>query len=523
MKDLNLLIILFFACFILIQLIIPQNYQLNADEGTHALIGLFYKDLIMNISNFHSFNDITKFAVDYVVKYPKISVHYPPLYHILIAFIFLISESFFLIRIFNILLTVLTSFIIYKLNFELINNKNVALMSVVFFLSFIIIFYYTDKIMMDILQILTFSIVLLFYLKLRNEKKISLLNIIIFSFLLAISFLTKFFSIFLPIIIFIDLFFHNRKLIPYVILSMILSLVIISPYIFVYVKFKFYKVAFNVSQTPQIVQILHEQTKLNYFDVFTIFGIFVGPLVAISIIWFIWKNFKNPLIMSWFFIPLFMFLFLFKDIEFRFLFILMPIYSVACSLFVFQNMRKIRSNKRKKLLFGFVVIILFLQFISDVYITYQNTYYGVDVTLRNINKDGNVYSSVNDIMKNINKDGNVLILSEEPIYSSVYILYSRVNNIKGNFIRPCILDQNNLTKDFLNNWGIKYIIDQNNTVNENLKNSLNLNLFKEIRKNNVSINVFEVKDIVNKFDCNFICVLQKKVCKGQDMPDVFTN
>lgn len=506
MKGLNFLVFLFFASFIFIQLIIPQNYQLNADEGTHALIGLFYKDLITNIGNFHSFNDITKFAVNYVVKYPKISVHYPPLYHILIAFVFLISESLFLVRIFNVLLTVLLSLIIYKISFELVKDKNVAIMSTIFFLSFSIIFHYADKIMIDNLQILTFSSVLLFYLKLREKNKLSLLSVMIFSFLLALSFLTKFFSIFLPIIILVDLFFRNKKLIPYFLLSMILSIIIISPYLFFYIKFKFYKLAIDVAQSQQIVQIIYKQTKFSYFDVFTIFGIFIGPLVAISIIWFIWKNLKIPLIMSWFFIPLFVFLFLFKDIEFRFLFILMPIYSLACSSFIFKNIKIVRSKKIEKILFVFVSILLSLQFIINIYIRQQDVYY-----------------PINDVMKAIDKDGNVLMVSEEPIYSSVYILYGRVNNIKGNFIRPCILDQNNLTKDFLNNWGIKYIIDQNNTVNENLKNSLNLNLFKEIRKNNVSINVFEVKDIVNKFDCNFICVLQKKVCKGQDISDVFTN
>jgi len=506
MKKIDFFILLFFIIFFSIQLTIPQNYTFNADEPTHALIGLFYKDLIVNIGHFHSFNDVKNFAVNYIIKYPKISAYFPPLYHLLLATLFLIKESLFLVRILNIILTILTAIIIYKLSFELNPKKNIAILSAIFFLSFSLVFYYTDKIMVDVLQILTFSSVLLFYLKLRDEKKISLINIAILSFLLVFAFLTKYFSIFLPIIILVDAFFHNKKLVPYFLLAIILSIIILSPYLFFYIKFKLYRLLINISQTPQIVQVLNKQTKLSYFDVFYIFGFFIGPLVAISTIWFIWKNFKNPLIISWFFIPLFVFLFLFKQIEHRFLFILMPIYSLACSTFVFKNIEKIQSKKGTKLLFAFILILLFLQFASNIYI-----------------KSKDVYYPINDVMKSMDKDGNILMTSEGEVYSSIYILYGRLNNIKGNFIRPCVLDKNNMTKDFLNEWGIRYIIDENNTIDENLKNSLNLNLFREIKANNISIRIFETKNVGKTFDCNFICALQKEICKGYSFSDIFVN
>ena len=172
MKKTNFCILLFLVIFFSIQLTIPQNYTFNADEPTHALLGLFYKDLILNIGKFHSFDDIKIFAVNYIIKYPKISAYFPPLYHLLIASFFLIGESLFLIRILNIFLAILTSFIIYKLSFELVSQKNIALLSAIFFLSFSLVFYYTDKIMVDILQILTFSSVLLFYLKFNQNSNV---------------------------------------------------------------------------------------------------------------------------------------------------------------------------------------------------------------------------------------------------------------------------------------------------------------------------------------------------------------
>lgn len=282
------ILLLFFILYFVIHLFLAQNYTIDSDEGTHGSISLFYKSLIENLKNFKSFNDIVEFASDYAIKYPKITPIYPPLYHILLTGVFFINESIFLGRVLSLVITILTSFIIYKLALKLLQDENSAFISSISFLIFGTIFRYTSLLYTDIIQILTFTLALLYYLKLKNTKNISPGNIIIFSLLLALAFLSKFFSVFLPFIILIDSFFSKRKFFKYFLISLVLSLIFISPYLFLYVKLKLYKLALNVAETPFM-------SRWNYLDVFTNFGIFMGLFVAVSTIWFLYNNRKIPL------------------------------------------------------------------------------------------------------------------------------------------------------------------------------------------------------------------------------------
>lgn len=524
MKKLQILVFGFLLVYFLIQILLPSRYTFNADEGTHGLIGLFYKDLFSNIKNFKSFSDVTTFAVNYIVKYPKISAHYPPLYHLLISGVFFISESLFLVRIFNVFLTILTAYIIYKLSFILSKNKNIAIISSLFFLSFSIIFFYADKIMMDNLQILTFSLGLLYYLKLKEKKSITIKNIFLLSILFSAAFLTKFFSVFLPIIILIDSFFTKKTLIKYVLLASLISIVLISPYIFLYIKFGLYKLTINVASNQQIVNVgtnfskffnffhgfdylyPHALSKIDYFNVFKVFGLSVGLLVAASTIWYVWKNKKSLLIMSWIFIPMFIFLFLFSDVELRFLYILMPLFALACGSFIYNLMKK---RNLRKIIVILSILILASQFTFDIYIKLQESFYPVE-----------------DVMKNIKGEGNVLIKQEMPldqgVYSSAYILYSRLLGVKGNIIRPCVLENKNLTKDTLNDMGVKYIIDNNNSIDKTLEKSLGIFLIDEKKNDKTSVKIFERYENVTKIDCNFICNLQKKVCINESFSNILS-
>jgi len=115
-----------------------------SDEGTHGSISLFYKSLINNLKNFKSFDDITEFAFEYAIKYPKITPIYPPLYHILLTGVFFIKESIFLGRVLNLTITLLAAFVIYKLALELLKDKNSAIVSSISFLVFSTIFRYAS-------------------------------------------------------------------------------------------------------------------------------------------------------------------------------------------------------------------------------------------------------------------------------------------------------------------------------------------------------------------------------------------
>ncbi len=117
---------------------------------------------------------------------------------------------------------------------------------------------------------------------------------------------------------------------------------------------------------------------------------------------------------------------------------------------------------------------------------------------------------INEVMSYIKDDGNVLILTESPVHSSSYILYGQLNNVSGNLMRPCILENKNLTEPFLDEWGVRYIIDQNNT----LKDTANFRIIYEKSYDAFRLRLFDT-GIMKKVDCNFVCALRNKVCKNQ--------
>jgi hypothetical protein len=476
-KVVTILIFYFF-----LQLFLSQFNELQSDEGTHALISIFYNGIIKNAINFHSIDAIKTYTFDFVLKYPKISPYYPPLYHLLLAATFFINKSVFVLRVFNILITILTGLVIFEVGKEFELKENGALIGLIFFLIFSTIFHYADIVMIDILQILTFTLGLLYYIKIGGKKKLDSKNIFILGILLVLAFSTKFYSIFLPVIMLVDAIFNNRKIIMSLILSMLISLAILSPYLYFYFKFNIYKLTISLSNTPF-------KSNWVYFDIFSNFGIFAGFFVAISIIWFLYKNRKNVLVLSWFFIPLIVLLYL-NNKDFRFAFILIPLFSVSCGSF-FNYLNEI---KWKKLALIVLLIIISSQLIYDVYLKLQGSGYIAD-----------------KVIKSIEKNDNILITSEVPIHSAVYMFYGDLYNVSGNFIRPCVLAKKNITKDFLDGWGIRYIIEQNNTLNDTNIASLNLNLIEKIE--NKGIRLFEYKAEAG-VDCNFICLLNGKICRG---------
>ena len=489
-------ILIFFIAYFALQLLITDNYISTSDEGTHAIIGLFYKDLIYNLKNFHSLNDIIKFGINYLVKYPKISLYYPPLYYVFLAIAFMIQESVIVVRILNILLTLLTSYIIYKLSYEFFEKEWPSVLSSIFFLSFSLIFFYADKIMIDTTQILLFSTALLYYVKIKKMKvqDIRTKNIVLLSILVSLSFLVKFYSIFLPIIILIDSFLKDKKFFKKIVISLILSGLIVSPYVFLYYKTNLYKMTFGKS--------LYEySSNLVYFDVFLNFGIFLGLFVSISTAYFFYKNRKHYLFFIWLFIPLIVLLFLGNKSP-RYAFILMPIYAMACG-FTLSKIKEWSASKKRNLLIIIIIVLLVLQMSYNVYENSKDVIYPVD-----------------EVMKPIKKEGNILILSEDPVYSSIFTFYGRINQVPGNIIRPCFFWKNNLTKESLNDWDIRYIIDQENNISDELINSLNLQNLWEKTTENKTFRLFETMGNISKVDCNFICVFNDKVCKDQSITDV---
>jgi len=490
------LLLIFSIVYFTIQFFLSQDLAMNPDEGTHATTGLFYKDLVSNLKSLHSMNDIEKFTINYIVKYSKVTLYYPPLYHLLLATVFSIQENILVARILNILITILTSFVIYKMVHEWFGDKKISFLSSVFFLSFSIIFFYANKVMIDVLQILTFSLAMWQYFRIRKMRteNLRLKNLLILSVLISVSLMTKFYSIFIPVIVLLDSFIHNRKFFAKILVSLVISALIVSPYAYLYYKFGMFKLVIGKAVTPW-------ENSLVFFDIFRNFGGFLGLFVVFSLFYFFYKNRRSYIFFIWFFIPLAALLYL-KNSDPRFAFILMPIYAMACGFTLKEIERKFKGGL-KNVLIALISLLIIFQIASNIYLNSQGPNYPVD-----------------EIMKSVKKDGNILILSEDPVYSSVFMFYGRIEKVPGNMIRSCVFFKNNFTRVFLSEWGIKYIIDQKGVLNETATKPLKLNKAVERTVGNDSLVLYEFQDEISKVDCNFVCILMGKICKNESFSEI---
>lgn len=125
--------------------------SLTTDEGTHLLLSVFYRDLILHLINTRdfSFNNAYQYAIKYLVTYPKLQIAYPPLYHFsnILAFsIFGIST--FTGRLVNLTYAILSFLIFYSIIKKFFNSKMAFISTFLFSFTPISIFY-ASRAMMD--------------------------------------------------------------------------------------------------------------------------------------------------------------------------------------------------------------------------------------------------------------------------------------------------------------------------------------------------------------------------------------
>ena len=90
---------IFIILYSIFLVFLAEKTSIEFDETTHSLLAVFYKNLIkFSISHFN-LKEIYDYAYSYLVYYPKLSVYYPPLTHLTIAFVFsFLTPSFLVAR-----------------------------------------------------------------------------------------------------------------------------------------------------------------------------------------------------------------------------------------------------------------------------------------------------------------------------------------------------------------------------------------------------------------------------------------
>jgi len=499
MKYLKLLLILLIIYAIIIIFTFPLT-SISADEGTHLLLGMFYLDLFKFVSE-NGFSHAYDFAINYLIHYPKLTVYYPPLYHYLIAFgfNFIISEYIgkFITLIFSIG-TILLTYVIGKYLF----NQKTGLISALLLVFSPIMIYLSGHIYGDT-SVFFFSLLTLwFYLKAFKTGKSIYYTLGGLS--LGLSLLTKWTTI--PIIPLILIYFlverkntRRRKIIKKFVFSLILALIVFSPYLFLAYKFDFINLTligpveagYKEEHDPQFYEIegwlwypikLVEQLSLP-----------VALLCFLALIIFVRKKVENwKLILLWF-LSFYIIYTIMPNKNIRYIVAYLPVFLFPLSYFIERF-----SSKKKYWNVFFILLLVSQIFISFYYLPRYNY----------------PMHQIAEIVYN-NSKGNVAIVSEKgKVHSSAFMFHLAKLDKNRTIIvyRPCVFyRKEGQIQQFLKENNIYYLILVKDGYGyENLEKIKDVELEKEF----YYAKLYRYKGFDGKGTkkCNYICLTEEEIC-----------
>ncbi len=132
------LFIVFLVAFFITNFYIGLQNSFVSDEGTHATISLFYRDLVFSLPNLDfSPAKIYSFGMEYMAHYPKLQVTYPPLWHLTNGLITysLLGVSEFAAKMTSLFFSLASMIMLYFLAKRLFNPKVALLSAALFFIN----------------------------------------------------------------------------------------------------------------------------------------------------------------------------------------------------------------------------------------------------------------------------------------------------------------------------------------------------------------------------------------------------
>lgn len=511
--------ILFAYLFILgvfLFLTFPFN-SLVADEGTHLILSVFYRDLIFYLfeTGDFSFDNAYNYGINYLVHYPKLQIAYPPLYHLTNALAFTlfdISET--VGRVVNSLYA-LGSFLLFYLIIKKFFNPKTALLSTFLFSFSPLSLYYSSRAMQDFTMFFFLLLsVYIFSFAIKHITKISRRSFLLFSlvgftvFLAAMGKQMGGIVIFFFLIILAYRFLKQKNKKPIALNSTVLLcafLIPLIPYLIVLEAVG----GFEINKLVAIGYAYDQGEPTSLFDPYfwvwypvnaSLHAPFT-PLFLLVFIFFIYRKEKywKPLLL-WFLV-FYVSLTLIPNKEPRFFQIFfLPAYLVA-GLYLTRIKTAGKQLFLPAFLLSYSIISLFI-FVPTI-----QYYPSKEISQQTFSL--------------LPKNANIALFSEaDPLFSSVIIWNIRVLDEDKNIqiFRACIFD--NKTKEeilqTLKENNIHTIVYQtwnpNPKINE-IKN--NIQLTSTITLNNFTTEIYTVKNftaVKREKICNYICLTREKVC-----------
>lgn len=470
--------------------------SLDPDEGTHLLLALFYHDLtnfVINNGVSHAYD----FAINYLVYYPKLTVYYPPLYHLLVSFLFNITISEIIGKVVTLLFSVGVIVLTYKMG-EFLFSQKVGFISAVFLALSPVMIKYSPKVLVDIPVF--FFFMLTFWLYLMAFKTKRNLYYILASVSLALGFLTKWYILpIIPLLFFYLLFERKNETIKKYVLSLLLVALIISPYLILSYKFGLFELAWKGAISvgvkegePQFTSI---EGWLFYSKIFLHqLSLPISLLAFASFVWLVVKRERNwKLLLVWIIIIYITFTIIQNKGE-RYTIVYLPAFLYSLS-YSFDRFVK-RNNY-----FVFIIILLVIEMYLSYFYYLPRFDYPVDTLAKIVYK---------------NPVGNVAFVSEGSIYTSSFMFKLAELDRDRTIVvyRPCVFY--NKTEDqiqqFLKENNIYYLISIENEVGyENFEKVGNISL-KE-RFSHIGLYVYDdFENRTNIKKCNYVCLTEQKIC-----------
>ena len=178
-----------YSFYFLLSLYFALTSCLLPDEGTHLLLAIFYRDLFAHvIETGVSFDNAWNYGLEYLLHYPKLQIAYPPVYHFLLAFLFIFFQSELVGRFISTVLYILSASLVFKITRK-ISSPKAALISSTAFLSYLYVFRFSFLAQQD--MCVYFFTLLSLYFFLEMGKNSTPRNIFLLGVLCSLAALSK--------------------------------------------------------------------------------------------------------------------------------------------------------------------------------------------------------------------------------------------------------------------------------------------------------------------------------------------
>jgi hypothetical protein len=488
-------LVLVLSAYVVFMLPIVTTTYLTADEGTHLLLSIFYKDLFTHLlhTKDFSFENAYNFGLNYLIHYPKIQIAYPPLYHFTNAITFtLFGASEFVARVVTLIYAIVSFVLFYSLLKRIFNSRIAFFATLLFAFSPFSLFYASHALQDFTVWFFFLFSLYTFYLALeKNSTKYFALA----GFLACLAALSKQmggFVIFFLLVVGVIRKIGWKK----IMLMLFCFAILLIPYLFLQWKIGGFEInklvaigyAFEQGEPTSILDPLFwlwyliEPTKTFY----------LLPLLVASLFVYAWKKEEHWKTFLLFFAIFYVLLSIIPNKEPRFAtFFLFPCFATLA--YYITKFRKLIP-----LIISAYLIFSFLWFISTIQFYPQR-----------------------EIAEFVLQGKSIAIFSEgDPFFSSVLMWYVRLNdkNLTKHVFRACnfvnmtkeelinTLKEKNVDHIVFSTWAP--VIDPN-------KISDKIELMKVFEKNGLKTEIYKFKEVKgeSKVLCNKICLTGWEICR----------